>query len=163
MRLGLIPTSHRAWTKKGVRPLCEYKTRYEWFYIYNIVFPFKYEQFTIFMPYVNLQTMNIFWREFAKKYGNEQQTIFYDNAGFHQEKYLNYDFLKIVRIPPYSPELNPAETIWKVYREFISNRTYDNLEELEKQAMIAFNYIENNKKEILKRTRFEWLIKYSRV
>jgi transposase len=33
-----------------------------------------------------------------------------------------------VRIPAYSPELNPAEKIWGYMKQFYKNRVFENLE-----------------------------------
>lgn len=40
--------------------------------------------------------------------------IIVDGAGFHQE-YLADEFenITIIKLPPYSPELNPVEQVWR--------------------------------------------------
>ena len=162
MRVGLIPSTRRAWSKKGKRPLCHSINRYEWFYIYSVVFPFKNEQFTIFMPRVDTKCVNMFWDKFLNDFKDDLYLIVWDGAGFHRSKDLKkFPRLKFLQLPPYSPELNPVESIWPVYREFIANKTFKDLFELEKELIKAFWFIENNKKDILKRTRFNWIKKVS--
>ena len=53
-----------------------------------------------------------------------------DNAKSHHAKLLK-PFLKLVAwklelifLPPYSPELNPAEDLWKLLREKCTHNTY---------------------------------------
>jgi len=65
---------------------------------------------------------NLFdWLDKDKKY-----VLILDNAGFHKtdviknllEKHKNW--IKVEFIPPYSPELNPIETCWKVTKNAVT-------------------------------------------
>lgn len=164
MRIGLKSSTRRAWSKKGERPICHNANKYEWFYIYSVVFPFKHEHYTIFMPKVDTYCVNMFWEMFLNDFKESLYLIIWDGAGFHRSKNLNnFSRLKFLQLPPYSPELNPVESIWPVYREFIANKSYKDLDELEKDLDKAFWYIENNKKEILKRTNYNWIKKVSTI
>jgi transposase len=66
-----------------------------------------------------------------------------DNARWHRAKDLKDLFIKhhhrIVRIflPPYSPELNPIERVWRITRRQVThNRYFESLEEL-RAALIS--------------------------
>ena len=164
MRIGLIPCTKRVWSKVGERPICEHQNKYQWFYIYNVIFPFIKECFTLFLPTVNVDCVKLFWDEFLKIHKDKKYLIIWDQAGFHRG--LNkqeYPNLKFLSLPPYSPELNPAETIWPVYREFIANKCFSNIKELEDELIKAYWFIERNKDEILSRTQFEWIMEISNV
>jgi transposase len=40
-----------------------------------------------------------------------------DNAGFHSlSKYKLSENIRLIKIPPYSPEINPCEKIWHLKR-----------------------------------------------
>jgi transposase len=60
---------------------------------------------------------------------NKKYVFILDNAAYHKTKIvLNY-FKKIENVvveflPPYSPELNPTETCWKIIRNKVTNSTY---------------------------------------
>jgi len=55
--------------------------------------------------------------------------IIIDNAGFHSlAKYVIPQNIKLIRIPPYSPELNPSEKIWAYIKQYYKNRVFENLE-----------------------------------
>ena len=59
----------------------------------------------------------------------ELKIIIIDNAGFHSlAKYNIPDNIKLIRIPPYSPELNPSEKIWAYIKQYYKNRVFENLE-----------------------------------
>ena len=43
----------------------------------------------------------------------------------------NYDIpenIKLIRIPPYSPELNASEKIWAYIKQFYKNKVFENLD-----------------------------------
>lgn len=55
-----------------------------------------------------------------------------DNGRFHKAKKLVIpENIVLVFLPPYSPELNPAEKIWAKYKRMYSNKFYENLEQVE--------------------------------
>ena len=44
--------------------------------------------------------------------------MFMDQAGWHKVKALIVPVnVKLINVPPYSPELNPAEHLWEEIRE----------------------------------------------
>ena len=55
-----------------------------------------------------------------------------DNGRFHKAKRLIIpENIVLVFLPPYSPELNPAEKIWAKYKREFSNKFYSSLEDVE--------------------------------
>ena len=55
-----------------------------------------------------------------------------DNGRFHKAKRLIIpENIVLVFLPPYSPELNPAEKIWAKYKREFSNKFYSALEDVE--------------------------------
>jgi putative transposase len=60
---------------------------------------------------------------------NKKYILIMDNAGFHKtsciKKFIaKYDNITIEPIPPYSPELNPIETCWKVTKNAVTHSQY---------------------------------------
>ena len=55
-----------------------------------------------------------------------------DGAGWHRSKELRIPAnVSILLLPPYSPELNPAELIWRQLRQRkLSNRLYPTIDDL---------------------------------
>jgi len=65
----------------------------------------------------------------------------------------------LLRLPPYSPELNPIENVWDEIREkFFHNRVFDSIEALEDQLCSALLYMENNPKVIRSIVAWPWII-----
>jgi transposase len=63
--------------------------------------------------------------------------LIWDNAGYHTSKALRSPKnITLVRLPPYSPELNPVENLWHYLRcHYWSNRTYQDLDAVEDAAV----------------------------
>jgi len=56
-----------------------------------------------------------------------------DGAGFHlRDGDTNLpDNVRIITLPPYSPELNPIEGLWDQVKDGLCNKVFDTLAELE--------------------------------
>ena len=54
-----------------------------------------------------------------------------DNGAFHKAKSLTLpENIGLLFLPPYSPELNPAENIWAVLKRKFTNKLHHTLEEV---------------------------------
>lgn len=62
--------------------------------------------------------MNIFLEELSRQYANDKIVLCCDGASWHKSKTLRVpDNIQLVFIPPYTPEMNPIEQIWKEIRK----------------------------------------------
>lgn len=70
--------------------------------------------------------------DFSKEKPSELKIIVIDNASFHSTKDIELpNNIVLLPIPPYCPELNPAEKMWQWMKDKIAMKIYDNLETLE--------------------------------
>lgn len=85
------------------------------------------------MSHCNTDTFQTYLDEFSKQSADEFKIIMLDNGAFHKGKNLIIPKnMALLFIPPYSPELNPAEKIWwKMKREFTGklHKTMNNISE----------------------------------
>ena len=96
---------------------------------------------------------------FSEKNKDNKYLIFWDNAGFHTfDKQLS-ERLILENIPAYSPQLNPAENLWKTYREYVSNRCFDSIVDMILELDKAYSYIEKHSEKIKSQTLYHWMIK----
>ena len=70
-----------------------------------------------------------FFREIEAAYPRKKKVhIFCDNAGYYRNKavteYLQTSKIKLHFLPPYSPNLNPIERLWKWMKECVIYNTY---------------------------------------
>jgi transposase len=82
--------------------------------------------------------------DFSKENPRELKIIVIDNAAFHSTKDIELpNNIILLPIPPYCPELNPAEKMWQWMKDRISMKIYDNLESLEKKIEELIDLAEN--------------------
>lgn len=65
-----------------------------------------------------------------------------DGAGWHREgKRLKVpDNVSLIRLPPYSPELNPQENVWQYLRQnYLANRVFDTYDAIVEACCDAWN------------------------
>ena len=63
-----------------------------------------------------------------------------DNGSFHKAKVLKIpDNIALIFLPPYSPELNPAEKIWAIFKRDFTNRLFKNLNTLDQYLFTLRN------------------------
>ena len=86
--------------------------------------------------------------------------MFLDQASWHKSKDLKIpQNIRLVSLPPYSPELNPAEHIWDELREkYFHNLTFDSLGAVEDRLEKGLCDLENNKTIVQSTTGFEWIV-----
>jgi transposase len=131
-RFGLQSTLARVWAKRGVPLPAKVRQGYKNFYTYSAVSPQTGDSFSLFLPEVNTQMMNIFFEEFAKAYSGKDILMVLDQAGWHKAKDLDVpNNITLKYLPPYSPELNPIEKLWQWLRkEALHNELFESLNEI---------------------------------
>lgn len=84
------------------------------------------------MPICNSDTFQIFLDEFSLRNLTELKIMVLDNGAFHKAKRLVIpNNIVLIFLPPYSPELNPAEKIWAKFKRDFTNKLYLTLDSLE--------------------------------
>ena len=76
--------------------------------------------------------MNVFLSELAKAFPNDQILLICDGAMWHKSNVLVIpDQITLAFIPPYTPEMNPIEQIWKEIRKRgFRNEVFQTLEKV---------------------------------
>jgi transposase len=158
MREGTKSFIKRIWSKVGIRSIVPFHIKYEWFYVYKLVIPETGESFDCYFPTVNKYLVKLFFMEFLKSYSDNHYLIVWDGAGFHQDNdFDDIDELEFIKLPSYSPELNPVETLWKYYRNHTCNRSFESIVDIEKVFMKVSNYLFEHTEEVKKQTLFNWI------
>jgi transposase len=135
------------WFKKGERPRLKVKIGYLSFYVYTAISIKTGENFSLQLPYVNTESMNVFLENLSKNYSGKKIAPILDGAGWHRSKDLKVpENIDIFLLPPYSPELNPVERFWAyVKQNALRNRLFESLEPLELSAENFINSLQNCK------------------
>jgi transposase len=134
-RLGLKPILRKVWARVGERPLAAVNYRYEWTYLYGFVEPATGKTEWLVLPRVNIEWFNQALEVFAQQTGagvDKQILLVLDGAGWHRsEQVVVPEGIHLELLPPYSPELQPAERLWRVADEPLVNRSFETIDELE--------------------------------
>lgn len=104
--------------------------------------PINGDKLILEMPYCNTECFEVFLEELSKQNVDEFKILFLDNGAFHKAKRLRIPKnIALCFIPPYSPELNPAEKVWAFLKKKITNIAFKTLEAL--QDFLSKVIIEN--------------------
>ena len=82
-----------------------------------------------------------------------------DRAGWHQTdgKLRVPKNLSLLHLPPYSPELNPAENIWQFLRQnHLSNRVFESYTDIVDACCAAWNALIEQPKRITSIATRDW-------
>jgi hypothetical protein len=79
-----------------------------------------------------------------------------DNAGWHTRNLVVPDGIRLVHLPPYTPELQPAETLWVHVDEPIVNRHFETLAELDAAIAAQCIALHADRPRIRSQTGFQW-------
>jgi transposase len=159
-RIGQQGTVSRIWAETGSCPRAIRQTNYQWTYLFASICPDTGANHGWRMPYANTWTMNLYLKDFSKHLPkNVHALIVMDGAGWHNTKALEIPGnVSILLLPPYSPELNPAELIWRQLRQRkLSNRIYATIDDLEVAVDEAWLWISARHKEISSLCLFPWI------
>lgn len=81
------------------------------------------------MPQCNVANFQVFLDEYSDAYKQQHNIIILDNGAFHKAKSLKLPKnISLLFLPPYSPELNPAEKIWARFKRAFTNLLCPTLE-----------------------------------
>jgi hypothetical protein len=83
-----------------------------------------------------------------------------DGAGWHKnESLIIPDNIRLLSLPPYSPELNPVEHIWDDLREKeFHNRVFDSIDSLEDHLEKTLHDMEHDQERIRSIVAWPWII-----
>jgi transposase len=119
-------------TAKGVKPVAPFLHRFDNLYLFGAFSPITGCRYLLEMPHCNTTTFQHFLDYVAIQNPQEFKILILDNGTFHHAKSLNIpNNIALIFLPPYSPELNPAEKMWRYFKDRISMIAYNNLEMLQ--------------------------------
>lgn len=134
-RLGLIPILRRIWAPIGQRPLAPSDRQYQWLWVDGFVRPTTGETWWCLLPTLSAASVSAALAAFAHDEGVDaahRVVLVWDGAGGHTSgKLVVPDGIDLVRLPPSSPELPPAERLWPLVNEAVANQGFPDLDALE--------------------------------
>jgi transposase len=159
-RIGLKPVTRRVWAPVGGRPIALGHHRFDWLYVTAFASPATGETFWYLSNGVSKPFFEALLETFAREAGAGVQRIILlvlDNAGWHGSAGLKIpDGIRLVYLPPYTPELQPAETLWALVDEPIVNKHIPTIADLEEIIAGRCIALADAPETIKTRTDFHW-------
>ncbi len=132
-RFGLLTHVGSKITAKGVRPKVDYQHRFATTYLYGSYSPIDGDSFVYEIEGVDCKIFEAYLYQFSLHRPNQVKIVVIDNAGFHSTKNITIpDNIILLRIPPYSPELNPCEQVWAWIKTRYKNKVFKDIGTLKK-------------------------------
>ena len=159
-RVGLKPILRRVWARRGQRPRAVVRPRYEWEYVYGFVQPEAGATHWLLIPTVNIAAFNSALAHFAEQVGAgaaKQILLVLDQAGWHCSPQVQVPTgVHLEWLPPYSPELQPAERLWPLTNQPLANRAFANLTALDAVLADQCVRLAEQPERVRAQTLFHW-------
>ena len=133
--IGLKPILHRIWCVDNQRPLALVQHRFDWRYLVGFVHTASGRTVFHLATTVSIPHFEVELAAFAQQVAaspRKQIVLVLDRAGWHSSVRLRVpEHVHLLILPPYSPELQPAEHLWPLTNSVLTNRHFVTIEELE--------------------------------
>lgn len=129
-------TLHQTWSRVGVQPRVDTYGLRKTAHVYGALTLEESPDFTFrFTEVFNGETFLLYLKQLVAKYDGTKLFLVIDNGPAHNlpdhgKEWLrsNRNKLELHRLPPYSPEFNPMEGVWKTTRRMTThNRFYESV------------------------------------
>src|SRR5258708_29040962 len=125
-RIGLKPLLRRVWAPIGRRPVTLVRHRFAWRYVVAFVHPASGRTIFHLATSVNIELFEVELARFAEAVGASpanQIVLVLDRAGWHTSARLRVpEYVHLLFLPAYSPELQPAEHLSPLTNAALINR-----------------------------------------
>jgi transposase len=159
-RFGRISDPRSCWAPSPVRPMVELALVREFMYEYASISP--KDGALDFMPAEKMNTVNMsrFLAQVRRAHRRDFIVMILDGASSHKSKDLVVPCdMEILFLPPYSPELNPAEQIWNVLRKSkFANRVFDSLDSAMRAAKDGLSQMAKDRRAMKRLSGWPWIL-----
>jgi len=160
MRYGLISNFRRSWSKVGERTIIDSQQCFENRYLFSAVSPLSGKSFHIIsIDGFDSNAAHTFLLELKKEHADKTVVLVWDNAPCHRPKiHREIPGLIILFLPPYSPELNPAERFFGELRKSTANQIFKTIEEQEVAIDAKLNALTDDIKAMKQLLGYGWIL-----
>lgn len=125
-RFGLKTWFRRRWCPVGHRPPWVFQDKYEWLWLYAAVEPATGQSLCLYMPRLDGDCFTAFLGELKKACPEDEVVLVTDRAGSHTSGRVSWpEGIRSLLLPAGSPELDPAERLFKELRLDLSNMVFE--------------------------------------
>jgi transposase len=160
-RFGRINRPRPCWAPSSVRPKVAAQLIREYIYLYGAVTPRDGRCVYLIMPTSNTDCFQVFLDALSRRFRRQHILLVLDGAPNHRSSQLVVPKnIKLLFLPPYSPELNPKENLWDEIREKIfKNYALKSMDAVHEKLQQAILYCERNPAIVKSITSFPYIAK----
>jgi hypothetical protein len=159
-RFGRMARIRRCWAPSPLRPVVFNGYEREFTYVYGGVSPLQGQLDWSLSDKMNTAQMAAFLSQVSQAHPREFIVMVVDGASSHKAKDLIVpENVRLIRLPGYSPELNPLEHIWDDGREkAFPNLVLDQLGFVVERLKNGMNAIADDAERVRRITAWPWVV-----
>lgn len=159
-RFGRMVRIRRCWAPSPRRPVVDNGYEREFIYVYGAVSPKEGELDWMICRKMNTEHMTAFLAQVSAAHLNEFLLMVVDGASSHISKDLQIpENIRLLRLPPYAPELNPQEHVWDELREKeFPNRVFADMNSVIDQLNAGLPRLAANTPGLQSLTAWPWIV-----
>jgi transposase len=159
-RFGRMVRIRRSWAPRPQRPMVCNGYEREFVYVYGAVSPLQGQLDWMITRKMNTENMSAFLAQVSAKHRRDFIVMVVDGASSHVAKDLIVPKnMRLLRLPPYAPELNPQEHIWDELREkAFPNRVFADLDSVLAQLQESLPRMAADRAALRSLTAWPWIV-----
>ena len=159
-RFGRMVRIRKCWACAPERPVVSNGYEREFVYVYGAASPLEGELDWMICRQMNTVQMSAFLSQVSAARHDEFIVMVVDGASSHVSKELVVpENVRLLRLPPYAPELNPQEHIWDELREKeFPNRVFADLAGVTRQLESGLPRLATNAESVRDITAWPWIV-----
>src|SRR3989338_722374 len=163
MRYGLISNFRRSWSKVGERTVIDSQKSFENRYLFSAVAPLTGDSFHLSgIDGFDSEAAHVFLLQLKKQYKDKTVIVVWDNAPCHRPKiHREIPGLIVLYLPPYSPELNPAERFFEELRKVTANRIFKSIAAQEQAIEKRLCTLADDRNAMKQLLGYPWILRQS--
>lgn len=158
-RFGRLSDHRRCWAPWPSRPLVGQQVIREYTYALVAVSPQDGRLASLVLPWVDAHTRSFFLTHTASEFPGDSCLMLLDGAGWHRAHAVQVPAtIRLIPLPPYSPELNPVEHVWEFLREnYMGNRVFPSLTPVVDHLCQGLRALHQQPQLLQSMTYFDWI------
>lgn len=159
-RFGRMVRIRRSWAPRPQRPMVCNGYEREFLYVYGAVSPLQGQLDWMITRKMNTTNMSAFLAQVSTRHRRDLIVMVVDGASSHVAKDLVIPKnMRLLRLPPYAPELNPQEHVWDELREkAFPNRVFADLDSVLAQLQESLPRMAADRAALRSLTAWPWIV-----
>ncbi len=155
----MINWHKRRYCPEGFRPPYIVRRAYKWTYLYAAVDPTTGESFSLYLPGMDGSCLEAFLKHLSEAYSDYRLVVVLDGAPRHRSAEIALpENVSLLRLPTYSPELNPVEGWFQEFRRALANKIFQTIELLQDELTQTLEPYWEDPARLRQLTGFSWWV-----